>query len=578
MKYLPSQLMSFLRERGANHNTAILRRFCITLCLMVAAYSVVFHWIMEYEGQHHSWITGVYWTLTVMSTLGFGDITFTSDMGRLFSILVLISGVIFFLIMLPFTFIQHFYLPWLENQKKDMVPRQLPPSTRDHVIIVGNGPIPLNLADDLRHYGVHNVLLCQDPQTGLDLLEQGYSVAAGDHDDVKTYEKLRAAAAAMLVVLDTDIRCTNIAFTAREAAPRLTIAAGVDNADSSDILRLAGCTRVFEFHNVLGEALARRVLNPAQRAGIMGRFGNLVVAEVPVMHSALAGKKLLDCGLRESTGVNVVGVWDRGVFHLPRPDTVFTHSCVLVIAGTEHQVRALDRLISKPRASREAQPPAVILGGGRVGLSVATHLARRRIPAVIVDRKEHINSKSTPHIRGDASDMAVLERAGIRKTASIIITTHDDDANIYLSIFCRRLRPDAQILCRASLDRNVNGLHSAGADQVLSLASLVSSSIFSLLSPDKLLMINERLSIFRYTIRGSLSGKTLRDCGIRNRTQCSVVAIRSTTGAMYVNPAPGHTFALGDALYLIGDSEGEEKFRKLYGVDHNLGSHDVDLS
>ena len=166
--------------------------------------------------------------------------------------------------------------------------------------------------------------------------------------------------------------------------------------------------------------------------------------------------------------------------------------------------------------------------------------------------------------------MAVLERAGIRKTASIIITTHDDDANIYLSIFCRRLRPDAQILCRASLDRNVNGLHSAGADQVLSLASLVSSSIFSLLSPDKLLMINERLSIFRYTIRGSLSGKTLRDCGIRNRTQCSVVAIRSTTGAMYVNPAPGHTFALGDALYLIGDSEGEEKFRKLYGVDHDL--------
>ena len=95
MKYLPSQLMSFLRERGAKHNVAILRRFSLTLFCMIAIYSVLFHLIMEYEGQYHSWITGVYWTLTVMSTLGFGDITFTSDLGRVFSIVVLMSGVIF---------------------------------------------------------------------------------------------------------------------------------------------------------------------------------------------------------------------------------------------------------------------------------------------------------------------------------------------------------------------------------------------------------------------------------------------------------------------------------------------------
>ena len=43
----------------------------------------------EREGQAHSWLTGLYWTLTVMSTLGFGDITFHSDLGRAFSIVVL---------------------------------------------------------------------------------------------------------------------------------------------------------------------------------------------------------------------------------------------------------------------------------------------------------------------------------------------------------------------------------------------------------------------------------------------------------------------------------------------------------
>ena len=329
---------------------------------------------------------------------------------------------------------------------------------------------------------------------------------------------------------------------------------------------------------VLGEAMARRVVRSSQRASIMGRFGRLVVAEAPVMHSSLAGKTLLDCSLRERTGINVVGVWDRGAFQLPGPHTMFTESSVLVVAGTEKQVRTFDRLISEPEKAEMENVPVVILGGGRVGLAVARNLARRKIPAVIVDRQPHINSGAIPHVHGDAADLAVLEKAGIRKTRTIIITTHDDDANLYLTIYSRRLRPDAQILCRASLDRNVNGLHSAGADQVLSLASLVSNSIINLLAPDKMMMLNERLLVFRYTIRGQLQGKSLMECGIRNKTKCSVLAVRDNTGTMHVNPDPGYIFALGDALYLIGDSEAEERFRERYGIDSNLACADADLS
>lgn len=61
---------------------------------------------MAYEGREESWVTGFYWTLTVMSTLGFDDITFESDLGRIFSSIVLLSGIIFMLVILPFTFIK----------------------------------------------------------------------------------------------------------------------------------------------------------------------------------------------------------------------------------------------------------------------------------------------------------------------------------------------------------------------------------------------------------------------------------------------------------------------------------------
>ena len=53
----------------------------------------------------------------------------------------------------------------------------------------------------------------------------------------------------------------------------------------------------------------------------------------------------------------------------------------------------------------------------------------------------------------------------------MLVTTHDDDINVYLTLYCRRLGPDLQIISRANLDRNVSTLHRAGADAVLSYAT-----------------------------------------------------------------------------------------------------------
>ena len=43
---------------------------------------------------------------------------------------VILSGTIFLLVMLPFTFIQFFYAPWIEAQAAARTPRRLPEGTR----------------------------------------------------------------------------------------------------------------------------------------------------------------------------------------------------------------------------------------------------------------------------------------------------------------------------------------------------------------------------------------------------------------------------------------------------------------
>src|SRR3546814_5328556 len=70
-----------------------------------------------------------------------------------------------------------------------------------------------------------------------------------------------------------------------------------------------------------------------------------------------------------------------------------------------------------------------------------------------------------------------------------------------LTIYCRRLEPDIQIIARANLDRNVDTLHRAGADAVLSYASLGASAIWNALGPNDILVLAEGLVVFRLPVR-----------------------------------------------------------------------------
>jgi Trk K+ transport system NAD-binding subunit len=141
----------------------------------------------------------------------------------------------------------------------------------------------------------------------------------------------------------------------------------------------------------------------------------------------------------------------------------------------------------------------------------------------------------------------------------MIITTHNDDLNIYLTIYCRRLRPDVQIISRASLDRNVNTLHRAGANLVLSYSSLCTTTILNLLKPEKMVMLSEGLNVFRNVLNPGLVGKSLSGSGIREKTGCSVMAVKRGD-AVFINPDPTMVLETRDELILIGSEKAEKRF------------------
>ena len=562
MKFLPSQLLYFTRSRTTKRNFRLLFQFILVLALLVVVYSVMFHFIMLFEEKEFSWITGFYWTLTVMSTLGFGDITFSSDLGKAFTMLVLMSGILFLLVMLPFTFIQFFYGPWLEAQSLAKTPRELPKETRDHVILTNLDPLAINLIEKLEKYNYKYAVLAPDLQKALELYDLNFKVVRGDLGDPETYKRLRLHNAAMLIANNDDMTNTNISFTAREVSEKTTIVTNADAHHSIDILQLAGGTYVFQFMKMLGESLARRTLGMNMGANVIGKFDQLLIAEAPAMRTPLEGKTLLQSNLREKTGVTVVGLWERGLFEIPRPQTRINATTVLLLAGSAEQLETYDEVFSSYRDYHATDSPVLILGGGRVGQAAAQTLEERQISYTVVEKNRKLIQNKN-YIQGNAADLETLNRAGIKKASSVIITTHDDSMNVYLTIYCRKLRSDVQIVSRANLDSSISKLHNAGADLVMSHASMGANTVLNLLKPNKILMFAEGLNIFEMQVVRSLEGKSLAESHIRKETGCSIIAIRRKN-RLDINPEPSLLLEKGDEMVLIGTSEAEKRLLDLY--------------
>jgi Trk K+ transport system NAD-binding subunit len=559
MKYLPSVLTTLLSRGSTKRNIFLFFKFLMLLAVMVTIFSALFHFLMAAEGQEHSWITGYYWTLTVMTTLGFGDITFQSDIGRIFSILVLLSGVIFMLILLPFTIIKFLWSPWVEAENRSRTPRSLPPETRGHVILTSYGPVDAALVQKLRDHRIDHVVVMGDYQRAAELYDEGVRVAVGEIDDPGTYLGMRVDRAALVVSTNGDEINTNIAFTVRELSESVRIVTTANSIHSLDVLQLAGSSRVLQLHEMLGRSLANWTLGGVCRSNVISRFGRLLIAEFPAVGTPLVGKKLFESRLREEFGLSVVGIWERGSFLLPGPGTAIHGNSVLVLAGSAESLAAFDEVYAFYHLCRTAGDPVLVVGGGRVGRTIVGVFRDREIPFVVIEREARRVAGLEHHVVGDAADIETLQRAWIEKAPAVLITTHDDDTNIYLTKYFRSLRADIQILSRANRDRNVSTLHRAGADFVMSYASLGANAIFNYLRNEQTLMLAEGLNIFRAPVPPALADRTLATSGIRERTGCSVAAI-DRGQEMTINPDPGLRIPRDAELILIGTHDGEKSF------------------
>lgn len=478
---------------------------------------------------------------------------------------VLLSGIVLLLIVLPFAFIRFFYAPWLESQIRMRAPREVPPGTEGHVVICAYDSVAPGLIKRLEHEGIPYFIVEEDPEEAASLHMDGISVVTGEVDSTTTYESLRLDRARMVFANREDTVNTNIVLTIRELEADLPVLATASDIDSVDVLELSGATHVLPLKKWLGEQLASRVSALHAKSHPIGKYEDLLIAELPLHGTPLAGKTLKETRLRQISGVSVIGIWERGKLLPARADAHLSDSSVLVVIGTEEQLDNLDELL----VIYDVNPnPVLVIGGGMVGGAAIRALRNRAVPVNLVEREEKLCKRHEPICNlvfaGNAADYEVLDRAGVLDAPSVLLTTNDDAMNIYLASYCRRLNPDLRVVSRITHERNLEAIHRAGADFVLSYDYLGAEAVVSILKGKQLMVLGEGVSLFLAPLPRQLHDKTLAQTQIGARTGLTVIAVQRD-GEISTDLNASTVLEPGSELLMLGDAQQRQDFASAFG-------------
>jgi trk system potassium uptake protein len=122
---------------------------------------------------------------------------------------------------------------------------------------------------------------------------------------------------------------------------------------------------------------------------------------------------------------------------------------------------------------------AIVTGGGKVGSNVARALIRRGHEVTLIeqrpDRYERLEGEFEHQVHhGDATELFVLERAGIKRPADIVIAvTGDDEDNLVIGQVARDKYGVEKVIARVNDPRNQPLFDLLGLQQTVSATQMV---------------------------------------------------------------------------------------------------------
>jgi voltage-gated potassium channel len=213
----------------------------------------------------------------------------------------------------------------------------------------------------------------------------------------------------------------------------------------------------------------------------------------------------------------------------------------------------------------------LICGFGRVGRQVARDLRAAGARYVIIDdnpeNREVAESQGVGvrYLDGTPSDDEVLRAAGIERARGVVACVDSDAENVFITLTARGLRPDVEIVARASQEASEQKLQRAGADRVVSPykssgAEMARLALHPYVSGVVDVAPEYRMEEIEVAADCQAAGRAIADI----RGGAIIVAIRRADGTFQAQPPSETVLRPGDVIVALGTAATMTRLEALF--------------
>jgi voltage-gated potassium channel len=319
-----------------------LRRFRLAATLLAVIVACGISGYMLIDGWNL--LDAFYMVIITISTVGYTEIHPQSAAGRIFTSILIVTGVgtmLYGFGVFAETLADNAFGTYRRERQLERSLNQL----RDHFILCGYGRIGTEIVVEFEDHNVPYAVIDQTEEAVGRLRAEGRLHLEGD---ASSEEMLRQAgierARGLISAVDSDERAVYIVLAARALNPNLYIIARAGRPESIRRLELAGATRTISPYQMAGHRMAELAVRPALVDVLdtlhHGEAGIGVEELLVGAGMATVGKTIAEAGLLDASAAKLLALRRRdGTLYVsPSPDLRLGDGDLIIALGTEAQL------------------------------------------------------------------------------------------------------------------------------------------------------------------------------------------------------------------------------------------------
>ncbi len=303
--------------------------------------------------DRYTLLDSLYMTVTTLTTVGYGEVHPLKTSGRIFTIILLLVGVLTF-----FYTVTELVRLVISGEVQELLGRRRMErnlaNLKNHMIICGYGRMGRHVCGEFSRRGMPFVIIDRRPEVLRNFdLDHGIALEGDATSDTMLRHAGVERARALVTVAASDADNLFITLSARLLNDKLFIVARAEGELAEEKLLRAGASRVVTPYAIGGAKVAMAVLRPAVVDFIELATGSehldLQIEETLIQSgSKLAGVTLHASGLRQDLGVIVVAIKKENGHLVSNPpgDAVMTPGDTLIALGARQSLDRVEVLAS----------------------------------------------------------------------------------------------------------------------------------------------------------------------------------------------------------------------------------------